>query len=169
MDSIRTSYYFHLTFRIVIRSIGIQLNVLPPNVQYMPIMEWTPELGVNVKKLDDQHKKLIALINKLHDAMRAGQGKQVLEGTLQELAAYMVYHFETEENTQQFKMYPGYLEHKAEHAAFVKKVTDFQDEYAENRLSLTQDLMDFLRDWVNNHIMKTDKKYSTLFNEKGLA
>jgi hemerythrin len=132
-------------------------------------MEWTTILGVGVSEIDDQHKKLIALINKLHDAMRAGQGKQVLEQTLQELADYTVYHFETEEKyMQQFK-YPGYLKHKAAHAAFVKKVTDFQKDFAGNRLNVTLDLMNFLRDWVNNHIRETDKQYSALFNEKGLT
>jgi len=131
-------------------------------------MEWTTELGVSVREIDDQHKKLIALINKLHDAMRAGQGKQVLEGTLQELAAYAVYHFETEEKYMQQFSYPGYPKHKAAHTAFVKKVTDFQKDFADNRLGITLDLMNFLKDWVNNHIKETDKQYSALFNEKGL-
>jgi len=131
-------------------------------------MEWTNELGVSVKEIDDQHKKLIALINKLHDAMRAGQGKQVLEGTLQELAAYTVYHFETEEKYMQQFNYTGYPKHKAAHTAFVKKVTDFQKDFADNRLGITLDLMNFLKDWVNNHIKETDKQYSALFNEKGL-
>jgi hemerythrin len=135
----------------------------------MPLMEWTGELGVNVKEIDEQHKKLIGLINKLHDAMLAGQGKQALEGTLQELAAYTVYHFGVEEKyMQQFK-YPGYLRHKAAHTAFVKKVTDFQDDFSHNRLGVTLELMNFLKDWVNNHIRETDKQYSALFKEKGLA
>ena len=135
----------------------------------MPVMEWTEDLSVRVKEIDDQHKKLIALINKLHDAMRAGEGKNVLEGTLQELAAYTVYHFQTEENyMQQFK-YPGYPTHKAAHTAFVKKVTDFQKEFADNRLGITIDLMNFLKDWVNKHIRETDKQYSALFNKSGLV
>jgi hemerythrin len=135
----------------------------------MPIMEWTADLSVKVGEIDNQHKKLIGLINKLHDAMRAGQGKEVLEGTLQELAAYTVYHFQNEEKYMQKFSYPGYLKHKGEHAAFVKKVTDFQKDFAANRLGLTLDLMNFLRDWVNNHIKETDKQYSTLFNQKGLV
>jgi hemerythrin len=135
----------------------------------MPIMEWTTDLSVKVGEIDDQHKKLIGLINKLHDAMRAGQGKEVLEGTLQELAAYTVYHFQNEEKYMQQFSYPGYLKHKSEHAAFVKKVTDFQKEFASGRLGVTLDLMNFLKDWVNKHIKETDKQYSALFNQKGLV
>jgi len=139
------------------------------NTSLMPIMEWTTDLSVSVSEIDEQHKKLIALINKLHDAMRAGQGKQALEGTLQELAAYTVYHFQTEEKyMEQFK-YPRLPSHKAEHAAFVKKVTDFQKEFAENRLGLSLELMNFLKDWVNNHIKETDKQYSAAFRAGGLT
>jgi hemerythrin len=132
-------------------------------------MEWTEELSVNIREIDDQHKKLIALINKLHDAMKAGQGKEALEGTLQELASYTVYHFQTEEKYMQKFNYPRLPSHKAEHAAFVKKVVDFQKDFAENRLGLTLDLMNFLRDWVNHHIRETDKQYTATFRAGGLA
>lgn len=132
-------------------------------------MEWTEELSVNVKEIDDQHRKLIALINKLHDAMKAGQGKVALEGTLQELADYTVYHFQTEEKYMQKFNYPRLPSHKTEHGAFVKKVVDFQKEFAENRLGLTLDLMNFLRDWVNHHIKETDKQYTATFRAGGLA
>lgn len=134
----------------------------------MSLMEWTSDLSVGVREIDDQHKKLIGLINKLHDAMRAGQGKQALEGTLQELAAYTVYHFQTEEKYMEKFSYVRLPSHKAEHAAFVKKVTDFQNEYAAGRLGLTLDLMNFLRDWVSSHIQKTDKQYSATFQAGGL-
>jgi len=101
--------------------------------------------------------------------MRAGQGKQALEGTLQELATYTVYHFQNEERYMQQSGYPGYLNHKAEHAAFVKKVTDFQKDFSNNHLGLTIDLMNFLKGWVNTPIRETDKQYSALFNKKGLS
>jgi hemerythrin len=132
-------------------------------------MDWTDELSVSVTEIDDQHKKLIELINRLHDAMKAGQGKEVLESTLQELAAYTVYHFQAEEQYMEEFKYPRYSSHKVEHDAFVKKVTDLQKDFAEGRLGLTLDLMKFLKDWVNNHIKATDKQYSALFNKSGLA
>jgi hemerythrin len=135
----------------------------------MPIMEWNESLSVRVNEIDDQHKKLIGLINQLHDAMRAGQGKQALEGTLQELAAYTVYHFQNEEKYMQKFNYPGYLRHKGEHAAFVKKVTDFQKDFASNRLGISLELMNFLKDWVNRHIKETDRQYSATFNQNGLV
>jgi len=134
----------------------------------MPLFPWSDDLSVKVTLIDDQHKKLIALINTLHDAMRAGEGKQVLEKTLKELADYTVYHFQTEEKYMQQFHYPTYLQHKAQHDAFVKKVADFQKEYEAGHLGISLDLMKFLRDWVENHIKSTDKNYSALFLKNGL-
>ena len=131
-------------------------------------MNWNEDLSVRVGEIDSQHKKLIQLINTLHDAMKAGQAKQVLETTLQELASYAVYHFQAEEKyMQQFK-YPGYLSHKLKHDAFVKKVTGFQADYQAGKLGLSLDLMNFLKDWVTTHIRETDKKYSDTFIRNGL-
>ena len=134
----------------------------------MALISWSDELSVKVNEIDDQHKKLISLMNNLHDAMRAKQGKQALEATLQELAAYTVYHFQTEEKYMQKFHYPGFAAHKAQHDAFVKKVSDFQKDFVAGRLGLSIEVMNFLRDWVSNHIKETDKKYSTIFVENGL-
>jgi hemerythrin len=134
----------------------------------MPLMTWNDDLSVKVKEIDDQHKKLIGLVNNLHDAMKSGQGKLVLEPTLQELASYTVYHFQTEEKYMQKFNYPGYLAHKMKHDAFVKKVSDFQKDYHAGRLGLSLDLMNFLKEWVTTHIMDTDHQYSATFIKGGL-
>jgi len=131
-------------------------------------MTWNDELSVKVKEIDDQHRKLIGLINNLHEAMKNGQGKLVLEPTLQELASYTVYHFQTEEKYMQKFNYPGYRAHKIKHDAFVKKVTDFQKDYHAGRLGLSLDLMNFLKEWVTTHIGETDQQYSGTFVTAGL-
>ncbi|WP_321507452.1 bacteriohemerythrin [uncultured Methanoregula sp.] len=134
----------------------------------MPLMTWNDELSVKVTEIDDQHKKLIGLINNLHDAMKVGQGKQVLESTLQELASYTVYHFQTEEKYMQKFSYPGYPAHKMKHDAFVKKISDFQKDYHAGRLGISLDLMNFLKEWVTTHIRDTDRQYSDTFVKAGL-
>ena len=134
----------------------------------MALMEWTDDLSVSVKEIDEQHKKLIGLINSLHAAMLAKQGKQVLEKTIEELAAYTVYHFKTEENYMQKFAYPQYYFHKKEHDAFVKKVGDFQADFSSGKLGLSVEIMNFQKDWVTNHIKGTDKGYSATFHKNGL-
>lgn len=134
----------------------------------MAIMKWTDNLSVSVKEIDTQHQKLISLINDLHDAMLARKGKEVLGDILDQLAAYTVYHFNTEEKYMKDFSYPGYLSHKKEHDSFVSKVEALMADYQAGRVGISMDLMSFLRDWVSNHIQGTDKKYSESFNKNGL-
>lgn len=134
----------------------------------MPIMKWSDDLSVQITEIDQQHQRLIELINKLHEAMLAKQGKQVVSQIIDELAAYTVYHFQTEEKyMQQFK-YAGYLGHKKEHEGFVQEVEKFQKEYDAGKLGLSLEIMTFLRDWVTKHIKGTDKQYSATFKQNGL-
>ncbi len=65
--------------------------------------------------------------------------------------------------------FPGYRQHKTEHDTFAIKVVDFQQEFHQGSLALTFEVMDFLERWLVNHIVGTDRKYSTFFNMKGLT
>ena len=131
-------------------------------------MKWSDNLSVQVKEIDQQHQKLIELINNLHEAMLQKQTKQVISKILDELAAYTVYHFQNEERYMEKFNYSGLLSHKIEHESFVNKVEEFQKNYEAGKLGLSMEIMAFLKDWVSNHIMGTDKKYSETFHQNGL-
>jgi hemerythrin len=51
----------------------------------------------------------------------------------------------------------------------VKKVKDFKEGFDDGRMMLSIEIIDFMKDWLLNHIQGSDKKYSALFNEKGLS
>ncbi|HWQ66071.1 MAG TPA: bacteriohemerythrin, partial [Methanospirillum sp.] len=134
----------------------------------MVIMKWSDDLSVQITEIDQQHQKLIGLINTLHEAMLQKQTKQVISKTIDELAAYTVYHFQNEENyLEQFK-YPGLMVHRREHEAFVTKVNAFQKDYEAGKLGLSMEIMSFLQEWVTNHIKGTDKKYVETFHKNGI-
>ena len=63
----------------------------------MPLFTWNASYSVNVKRFDADHQQLFSILNELHDAMKAGRGKEVLEGTLTELLRYTERHFTAEE------------------------------------------------------------------------
>ncbi len=134
----------------------------------MAILNWTEQLSVNVVDIDNQHKKLIDLINNLHEAMKQGKGKDIIGNVLNELIDYTVYHFGKEEKYQIQYNYPNYIAHKAEHDKFVKKALDLKKDYESGRMVISMEVLSFLQDWVRDHIQKTDKQYSAYFNEKGL-
>jgi hemerythrin len=134
----------------------------------MTIMTWSDALSVNIKEIDDQHKKLVSMINLLHNAMLKGEGKTIIAPILAELAAYTVYHFNTEEGYMEKHSYPSLQTHRLEHQRFVQKVGDFKSSYDEGKIGLSSEVMHFLADWLKDHIMGTDKKFGPYFNSKGL-
>jgi hemerythrin len=134
----------------------------------MALINWDVSFSVNVAEIDQQHKKLVEMVNELHNAMMQGKGRLLLGKIVDGLISYTATHFKTEEKYFETYGYPETYIHKQEHAAFVRKVTEFREGFKKRKLTLTIEVMDFLSDWIENHIKGTDKKYSRFFNEKGL-
>ncbi|MFO7445553.1 MAG: bacteriohemerythrin [Ignavibacteriaceae bacterium] len=125
----------------------------------MEIIKWSDKYSVGHSLIDNQHKKLITLINELHTSMKEGRGKESLQKILDELVLYTKEHFSTEEMMMRKAGYSGYNEHKVEHDKLAEKVISLQDLYKAGKVPLTLDVMIFLKDWLINHIEGTDKKY----------
>ncbi len=134
----------------------------------MPLIKWSPDYSVKVSESDRQHQKLIDIINELNDAMTKGKGRDVLGTILDALILYTQTHFAMEERYFDQFHYPDAPAHKAQHAAFVKKIKESREGFAKNQLNITINLMDFLSDWLVKHICGTDKKYSDFFNKNGI-
>lgn len=135
----------------------------------MALFAWSDGYSVNIMEIDNQHKRLIELINELHSAMAAGKGKEVLGKTLQGLIDYTKTHFAYEENLMKTHGYSEYSQHKTAHEKLVSQVLDFQKKFQAGEMLVTIDIMNFLKDWLSKHIMGTDKKYSPFFNSKGIV
>ncbi len=134
----------------------------------MGIIKWEDKMSVKVKEIDEQHKKLVNMINELHEAMLERKSKEALGKIIDGLIEYTDIHFKTEEKYFDKFGYPEADAHKKEHQDFVKKVVDFKKGYDEGKLLLSLDVMNFLKDWLVNHIMGSDQKYSDFFNQHGL-
>lgn len=134
----------------------------------MGFMKWKDGYSVNVAKVDDQHKKLISLVNQLYDAMQVGKGSTVLGKVLKELVDYTVYHFGTEEEMFRIYSYPEYAEHKKEHDDLTRKAKELKTEFDNGNNLITIEVMRFLSNWLNVHILEVDKKFGIYLNSKGV-
>jgi len=134
----------------------------------MALINWDGNLSVNVEEIDQQHKKLIGMINELNDAMRTGRGKDVMGMIINDLNTYTVTHFKTEDGYFTRFGYPDTISHRKEHDSFVQKSSDIKNDFTKGKLAVSIDLMDFLGKWWKNHILVTDKGYSRFLNEKGV-
>jgi methyl-accepting chemotaxis protein/hemerythrin len=132
------------------------------------LMTWTDDLSVGIRLIDEQHKVLLGLINELHAGMRARKSDAVLVGVVERLKGYTVKHFGQEEEYFDRYGYPETAAHKEIHAKLVRQVLDFEAGLKSGKAKVTMDIMRFLKDWLVQHIMGTDKKYSAFLNGKGL-
>lgn len=135
----------------------------------MALISWSDSLSVKVKQFDDQHKKLVDMVNQLFDAMKAGKGNQVMGDILKSLIQYTQTHFAAEERIMKQYGYPDFEAHKKEHNTLVMQVLDLQKQFQEGKAVLTQNVMTFLRDWLSKHIQGDDKKYGVYLNGKGVS
>lgn len=132
------------------------------------LMPWGDRLKIDIPLIDDQHKELVKMINELHRAMKMKMGAKEAGQILTRLADYTVYHFKNEENLFEKHQYPDRDAHKQYHDRLVGQVLEFKKEFEEGRAALSMDLMQFLTDWLREHILKTDKLYVPFLKEKGV-
>jgi hemerythrin len=132
------------------------------------LFPWNDTYSVRIGIIDMQHRNLVNIINELHQAMGAGQGKDKLAQILSRLIKYTQTHFATEEKFMESRGYPDYTQHKAEHDRLAATVVDFQNKFLRNEIGLTVDIMGFLKDWLVKHILGCDQKYVTFLNAHGV-
>ena len=129
---------------------------------------WSEKYNTGIKKIDDQHKKLVAILNSLYESFIDRTTNEKIKEVIQEMADYTEYHFAFEEKYFKEFNYENAEEHIKEHQYFIDQVKDFQRSMEEGKVSVTFKLMNFLRSWLIEHINGTDRKYIALFKEKGL-
>lgn len=134
----------------------------------MNIFSWKDSLSVNVREIDNEHKQLVDTLNALYVAMNERRAKGAIGEILNRLAEYTITHFKNEEKLMTRRSFPGYNEHHEEHEAFKAKVADFMAGYKSGKIMLSLEVMNFLKDWLNNHILGQDKEYGRFLNEQGI-
>lgn len=127
------------------------------------MIEWREEMSVGHSVIDDDHKRLIAIINEFERAAKNHASAQVLHETLLLLQDYTNEHFSREEAVQRACRYPYYAEHKREHDELLLKVTEFAQIYFIKRTrpvdpAAIASMAHFLHDWFTDHTIRADLK-----------
>lgn len=123
----------------------------------MAYFTWSDNLSVGNAFIDNDHRKLFDLANRLHLAMSEGRGKDVMSKVLSNLIIYTREHFQREEDHMRKINYPGFAAHEADHVHLLKVVVELQNKFDNGNSLLTIEVSNFLREWLLNHIMKMDK------------
>lgn len=135
-----------------------------------PLIVWDLNLySVGLKEIDRQHGILVELINRLDYGLKHKISKETMEDIVNYLVDYTVFHFGYEEKLLNQHGWSELESHKVIHRAFVDKVKNFQSQLkTQNIAEVATDILDFLKDWLLDHILKTDKQYGIYLNAKGI-
>lgn len=135
----------------------------------MSFMDWSESYSIGVAIFDDEHKKLIAIINALHEALSASIADRDLQRISDSLLEYTLMHFRHEEMYFDDWAYPYAAAHIAEHSTLRERVFKYRRQIQEKESrELGLEMMAFLRDWLANHILVEDRKYGEFLYAKGL-
>lgn len=133
------------------------------------ILTWSDNLSVGIREIDEQHKKLVGMVNELHAAITEHRGSAECRRILDQLAEYTRVHFAVEESLMSILDYPGYESHRQEHEKLVGQVVELQQRLDAGKAAISFELLHFLKAWLTKHILGSDKDYGSYFHKRGIT
>ncbi len=134
----------------------------------MSAISWSEGLRVNVRTLDDDHKRIIDLMNQLDEALVANTCSVELPVIFEQLVEYVVTHFKREEEYMERIKFPGLERHKLLHENLTSKLTQLKSQMDSRDTGfLSLELSEFLRNWILDHIAMEDLQVRPYQGEAG--
>ncbi|MGE4352099.1 MAG: bacteriohemerythrin [Bdellovibrionales bacterium] len=136
----------------------------------MPLFEWNEEFSIEISSLDEEHKIFLGHINALYEAIHFGTASHVLIPLIDDLVTYSIGHFAHEEEYMFATHYPDFEAHKKAHEELRNKLVALQFK-GENQPSpsVFNETFLFLKTWLTNHVLNTDKKMALYLREHGVS
>ncbi|MFZ2889340.1 bacteriohemerythrin [Sulfuricurvum sp.] len=124
------------------------------------IFPWNEHFATGLSTIDDQHRKLVKILNDLATNVAFNADSEALNAIFDELTDYTLYHFQTEEVIwHQYLPYdPLDSEHQNVHQQFVTVAMKFKEEQKNKPLiELAKEALEYLARWLASHILETDR------------
>lgn len=131
--------------------------------------KWKPEYSVQIASIDEQHKELVNILNRLFVAVSRLEGDRVIAGILEALTNYTRTHFALEEQLLRMAKYDDFEAHKEEHRKLIEKLETLREKHAVEEKSIYFEMLSFLKTWLKEHIRGEDVKYSQALHEAGFS
>ena len=126
----------------------------------MAQFKWYKIYSVNNNELDEHHKTLFDILSKLYDSSLHREYDHCIDPIIEELISYSCHHFLAEEQYMKNIGYNEIHKHLLEHSEFTQRTLQFKQVADKNVPKDSKKLIVYLRNWLINHIMFEDKKYS---------
>jgi len=126
----------------------------------MEIFKWYKKYSVNNEELDNHHKALFDILNRLFENCLSNNAVNCLESVADELISYADYHFTAEEKYMRDIGYEDIDKQISEHEYFTQKALELKQVINKNDYELTKEFTVSLLGWILKHVTEEDKKYS---------
>jgi len=142
--------------------------VLAKRMTVSRFLRWDDSYSVGIAVLDEDHKRLLNLINQLQTAAHYHTSDEYEQEAFDALIDYTKTHFRREEELMAQYGYPQLEAHKHQHQEMIAEVSRMLLAYQENRDATIEGTIRYLQTWLLNHIKGTDKEYSAFLHDKGM-
>lgn len=122
----------------------------------MKDLVWDKTLSVEVSEIDDDHRRLLELFNRLGHSVEGGESLEAVAATMDELIACTAWHFQHEERLMQKHGFPGFESHRAEHQELIASGKAMQQRLREQSATLSPRDIEGLEQWLTGHIYGLD-------------
>ena len=135
----------------------------------MALIDWTDDFEMGIPSVDDQHRKLVEIVNKFDEAANHGKGSRIMNKILDDLLNYTAEHFTAEEKLLEDAEYPKLKQHQSQHRQLLQRIERLQFEFDQQGKRITTDVKEFLKYWLISHILKEDKAYVSTVLQKNTS
>ncbi len=132
------------------------------------MIKWDEKYSVGISIIDDEHKEFFAIINKAVAIKENNGSPEEVREILYEMIKYALKHFATEETYMKKFNFPEFQLHRNEHLDFTDKTFANLNKVIMGDYQIANEILEYLKQWLVNHIQKTDRKYIECFNKNGL-
>lgn len=129
-------------------------------------LPWIDRYSIGDELIDNQHRKMLEMINTLHSALVHKGSTEVVRQVISQVVEYSREHFVAEEALMEKTNYPGLAVHRKLHAAMIKKLTMLLHRIKRGEEISVRELLAFLKSWWQDHIVTEDRKIGTWMNER---
>lgn len=125
----------------------------------MELLVWQNDLNTGIEVIDNQHRRIVEMINVLIVAQQAGHSRSEVGDVLNDLVDYTLSHFAFEESLLEESGYSFTRPHKRVHEVFIGKVNEYNMRFKAGE-DITVELINLLSRWLFNHIRNDDAAYA---------
>ena len=132
-------------------------------------LQWDESLRIGDEEIDRQHQRWIEFYNRLDALMQKESDEDpgsAKADILEQMSDYVDYHFQHEEAYMRSIGFPETKRHWRLHKDFRDEIYRICRSYREGTLVLNSEIMNMIKNWLLDHIIKHDMKMKHYLNSQ---